>query len=232
MAGVVRPLPRCRRRSPSGAAWAALCARLDRRHVAIAVDNLRHAFPDWDEARLDATARGVYRHFGAMLLDLLWLQGRSRDEITRLVEFAGRASTSRRRWPAGKGVICCTGHIGNWEVHAVGHGFAFATVGVVARPLDNPALDARLVRASARRRQRGRSTSARRLPQVIRAVCARAGASPILLDQNVQEDDGIFVDFFGRPAATTTVAAALALKTGCALVPGHTRAAAGRPLPS
>jgi KDO2-lipid IV(A) lauroyltransferase len=44
----------------------------------------------------------------------------------------------------------------------------------------------------------------------------------ILIDQNVQEKDGIFVDFFGRPAATTTVAAALAVKTGCALLPAHT----------
>jgi Kdo2-lipid IVA lauroyltransferase/acyltransferase len=43
----------------------------------------------------------------------------------------------------------------------------------------------------------------------------------IVIDQNVQEKDGIFVDFFGRPAATTTVAAALAVKTGCALVPGR-----------
>jgi KDO2-lipid IV(A) lauroyltransferase len=38
----------------------------------------------------------------------------------------------------------------------------------------------------------------------------------------VQEKDGIFVDFFGRPAATTTVVAALAVKTGCALIPCHT----------
>jgi KDO2-lipid IV(A) lauroyltransferase len=44
----------------------------------------------------------------------------------------------------------------------------------------------------------------------------------ILIDQNVQEKDGIFVDFFGRPAATTTVAAALAVKTGCALIPAYT----------
>jgi KDO2-lipid IV(A) lauroyltransferase len=43
----------------------------------------------------------------------------------------------------------------------------------------------------------------------------------ILVDQNVQEQDGIFVEFFGRPAATTTVAAALAVKTGCALLPVH-----------
>jgi KDO2-lipid IV(A) lauroyltransferase len=41
------------------------------------------------------------------------------------------------------------------------------------------------------------------------------------MDQNVQEEDGIFVTFFGRKAATTNVVAALAAKTGCAVVPGH-----------
>ena len=54
------------------------------------------------------------------------------------------------------------------------------------------------------------------------ARCTPGEGVAFLIDQNVQEKDGIFVDFFGRPAATTTVAAALAVKTGCALVPGHT----------
>jgi KDO2-lipid IV(A) lauroyltransferase len=43
----------------------------------------------------------------------------------------------------------------------------------------------------------------------------------IVVDQNVQAKDGIFVRFFGRPASTTTVAAALALKTGCPIVPAR-----------
>ena len=57
------------------------------------------------------------------------------------------------------------------------------------------------------------------------------GIVAVLIDQNVQEKDGIFVRFFGRPAATTTVAAAVALKTGCADRAGALRAAAERPLP-
>jgi len=61
----------------------------------------------------------------------------------------------------------------------------------------------------------------RALAAILRALRSGQGVA-ILIDQNVQEQDGIFVDFFGRPAATTTVAAALALKTGCALVPTRT----------
>jgi hypothetical protein len=51
----------------------------------------------------------------------------------------------------------------------------------------------------------------------------------VMLDQNVQPGDGIFVRFFGRPACTTTVAAALAIKTGAPVVPAHcVRRADGR----
>ena len=96
----------------------------------------------------------------------------------------------------------------------------------VARPIDEPALDTRLV---AFRTSFGNSVVYKRhaLARLMRSL--RAGrAVAMLIDQNVKEGDGIFVDFLGRPAATTTVAAALALKTGCALLPCRTVLGRGR----
>jgi lauroyl/myristoyl acyltransferase len=124
---VVRPLPRAAVLA-AGRFLGGLYARFDRRHVAVAIDNLRHAFPDWDEARLQATARGVYRHFGSVILDLLWMQDRTRDEMLGIVSFAGAEHVEAALRP-GKGFICATGHLGNWEAHAVGHGFAFGDRG-------------------------------------------------------------------------------------------------------
>ena len=193
-------------------------AAVDRRHVAIAVDNLRHAFPDWSEDRLLATARRVYAHFGCVLLDILWMEGRSRQEIMASVEVVGRENVDAAM-AAGRGAILCTAHIGNWELHGIAHGWTFGPIAVVARPLDNPALDDRLCGL---RTVSGNTVIYKRkaLAQVVRMMRAGGGVA-IVLDQNVQAQDGIFVEFFGRPAATTTVAAALALKTGCALVPCH-----------
>jgi KDO2-lipid IV(A) lauroyltransferase len=195
-----------------GRLWAAI----DRRHRGVLVGNLRPSFPDWDAGRLERVARAVYAHFGAVLLDLLWMEGRSGEALLRVVEFEGeehyRAAASR-----GRGILYCTAHLGNWEIHAIAHAAKNEALSVVARPLDNPALDARLV---ALRRATGNTVIYKRkaLASVLREL--RAGrAVAMLLDQNVQAEDGIFVEFFGRPAATTTVAAALALKTGCALVP-------------
>ncbi len=198
-----------------GAFW----GDLDARHAAIAADHLRRAFPDWEESRVLRTARGVYRHFGQVLFDILWLQGRPRATVLGLVEFVGRehveAAIAARR-----GAIYATGHLGNWEIHALAHSWAWGPVGVVARPLDNPALDQRLV---AFRRQGGNTViyKQRALIQVLRLL-REGGGVAILMDQNVVASEGIFVPFFGRPAATTTVAAALAVKTGAALIPCHT----------
>jgi KDO2-lipid IV(A) lauroyltransferase len=215
---LIRPLPR-RAALGIGRLLGRCLAALDALHLKIAVDSLRVSFPDWDEARLRRTARAVYAHFGAVVIDILWLEGRTRQELLSLVDVIGREHVAAAM-AAGKGVILCGAHIGNWELHGIAHGWLFGAIDVVARPLDNPALDARLC---AFRSVGGNGVVYKRraLAQVMR--CLRGGRGvAMLLDQNVLAHDGIFIRFFGRPAAATTVAAALALKTGCALVPSHT----------
>jgi KDO2-lipid IV(A) lauroyltransferase len=193
-----------------------LWAGIDVRHLAIASDNLRRAFPEWDEPRVQRTARGVYAHFGTVILDLLWMEGRSADELLALADVEGVEHLQRAR-AAGRGVVAPSGHLGNWEFQAVSSVPLVGNVSSIARPLDNPVLDRRLVGL---RTSTGNAViyKQKALAQAIRTIRA-GGIVAILIDQNVQAGDGIFVRFFGRPAATTTVAAALALKTGCAIVP-------------
>jgi Kdo2-lipid IVA lauroyltransferase/acyltransferase len=217
VSAIVRRLPR-RVVLAVGRRLGRLWGSLDRRHLAIAGSNLRRAFPEWDEARIEATARGVYAHFGAVLLDLLWMEGRPAEELLALADLEGVEHLQAAR-AAGRGVVAPSGHFGNWEFQAIASVPLVGHVSMVARPLDNPALDRRLV---ALRTSSGNTVIYKRkaLARVLTAI--RDGdIVAILIDQNVQEGDGIFVRFFGQPASTTTVAAALALKTGCAIVPVH-----------
>jgi Kdo2-lipid IVA lauroyltransferase/acyltransferase len=203
-----------------GRALGRLLADLDRRHVAITRDNLRRAFPEWDEVRVRRTARDVYAHFGQVLLDILWLSHRTPEQVMGLVDVENAHYLEEVRAAGGGGVMVAA-HIGNWELCGVAHGWIFRPVGVVARPLDNPALDRRLTEF----RERSGNTviyKQRALSEVLRALRARREVA-FLIDQNVQEKDGIFIRFFGRPAAATTVAAALAVKTGCMVIGGHTQ---------
>jgi len=195
-----------------------LLGRIAKRHVGIAVQNLRHAFPDWSDERRERTARGVYVHFCRMLCDIIWFSSRSDERLLRSVEFFGREH-GEAALASGRGVLFVTCHMGNWEVFAVAQSLVHRAVSVVARPLDNPALDVRLCAFRARG---GNTVIYKRnaLSQIMRTLRGGGGVA-ILIDQNVQEKDGIFVDFFGRKAATTTVAAAVALKTRCLIVPVH-----------
>jgi Kdo2-lipid IVA lauroyltransferase/acyltransferase len=52
-------------------------------------------------------------------------------------------------------------------------------------------------------------------------ILRSAGTVGILADQNTMPDEGMFVDFFGTPACTTTGIARVALHTDAAVVPGY-----------
>jgi KDO2-lipid IV(A) lauroyltransferase len=212
---VVRRLPR-RLVLAVGRALGRLWGGLDARHLRIASDNLRQAFPEWSEERVLATARRVYAHFGAVILDLLWMAGRPAEELLALADLEGVEHLQQAR-AAGRGVVSPSGHLGNWEIQAAASVPKVGNVAMIARALDNPALDAML---NELRTSTGNTViyKQKALAQVMRTIRG-GGIVAILIDQNMQPKDGIFVRFFGRPACTTTVAAALALKTGCAIVP-------------
>jgi KDO2-lipid IV(A) lauroyltransferase len=53
--------------------------------------------------------------------------------------------------------------------------------------------------------------------RILRELGANKGVA-ILIDQHLHSD-AVMVDFFGRPAATTSALAALALRTGAAVIP-------------
>jgi KDO2-lipid IV(A) lauroyltransferase len=52
-------------------------------------------------------------------------------------------------------------------------------------------------------------------------VLKEAGTIGILADQNTMPEEGLWVDFFGPPACTTTGIARVALHSGAAVVPGY-----------
>ena len=54
--------------------------------------------------------------------------------------------------------------------------------------------------------------------RVLRALAANQAVA-FLIDQHIQTADAVYVDFFNRPAATTSALAALALRTGAPVVP-------------
>ena len=189
---------------------------LDSAHVRIAVANLKAAFPQRPDTECRAIAKSTFKHFGRLLLELLKYSSLGREEQLACVEWEGEQHV-RLALAQRKGVLFCTGHFGFWEQQALAHALKFEPMAVMARPLDNPKLHALLesIRAS-----NGNPILYRRgaVRKALRLLAEGKGVG-ILIDQHMTSADAVTVDFFGRPAATTSTLAALALRTGAPVIP-------------
>jgi KDO2-lipid IV(A) lauroyltransferase len=151
------------------------------------------------------------------MTDILKLANFDRSKIEGLVTVEGWENlTNAIR--LGKGILLFSAHFGNWELGSLIISRA-VKLNVVARALDNELMEAELVRF---RRRLGshiiyKQQAARGILQALR----NGEAVAILIDQNVLRVQAVFVDFFGRPAGTTPVLGAFALRTGAPLVPAY-----------
>ena len=188
----------------------------DRAHRRIAERNLATAFPARPAGARRAIGRGAFAHFGRLLLELLKFSTLLPEAMLARVEFEGE-ERARLAYAQGKGVLFFTGHFGFWELHAIAHALRIEPIGVLARALDNPGLNVALEQI----RQRTGNTVIYRqgtIRRVMRMLHAGKGVA-LLIDQHIQSRDAVYVDFFDRPAATTSALAALALRTGAPVVP-------------
>lgn len=182
-----------------------------------ALDHLALAFPELAPARRAALGRACFRHLGTTLAECLHLLRRGPQEVGAHVAVEGWEEVERQR-AAGRPVLILTGHCGNWELLAAAINLRGLGMAVVARPLDDPGLQAMLAGLRARfgtpTIARGSEGAARQLLTALRA----GGALGMLIDQDTKVD-GVWVPFLGRPAFTPVGAAKIALRQGAAVVP-------------
>jgi KDO2-lipid IV(A) lauroyltransferase len=192
---------------------------LDGSHRRIALENLAHAFPSRSPAERRAIAKSMFAHFGAVVFELLRFNSLSDDEMKALMEVEG-VERIHAAHAKGKGMFFVTGHFGYWEMQAITHPFHSPTIAVMARPLDNPKLHEWLEHL---RTMTGNRVIYRQgaLRKVLREVNAN-NAVAILIDQHIHTSEAVTVDYFGRPVATTSALAALALRTGADVIPVFT----------
>lgn len=182
----------------------------------VALENLAHAFPARPVAERRALAQAMFAHFGGLLLELIKFGTYSPRQMLAATEIEGEERV-RQAHQQGRGVLYFTGHFGYWEIHAVAHALRIEPISVLARPLDNPLLHDMLerIRTSTGNTVIYRQGAVRRM---LRDLAVNKGIA-VLIDQHLHSPDKIYVDFFRRPAATTSALAALALRTGAPVIP-------------
>jgi KDO2-lipid IV(A) lauroyltransferase len=214
LVGLSRALPP-RGRVVFGHGLGRLAARLDARHTRLAARQAEAAL-GLSPAAADALARAAFAHFGRVLVEVLALPAYARPGAERLFETEGlehlAAALGR-----GRGAFVFSAHFGNWELVALRQALAGHPMDFVARPLDNPWIDADFNRwrAIAGNRVLGKHGALRAVVRSLREGRAVA----ILVDQDIRGTPQVFVPFFGRLAATTSTMGELAVRTGAAVVP-------------
>jgi KDO2-lipid IV(A) lauroyltransferase len=173
--------------------------------------NLRLAFPDWDELRVQQTAVRVFEHFGKTMARFFAGGRESSEEIIASVDMTGLDEVDRAL-SEGKGILAITAHFGNWERMAEAFAARGYKISVVARDANEQRTTAIVNDV---RKNRGievfsRGRAARELLRRLRAN----EVVGILTDQNTRE---IFVPFFGIPAGTNSGPATIHLLTGTPL---------------
>jgi KDO2-lipid IV(A) lauroyltransferase len=217
--GLTRVLPRSALLA-IGEAVGASAGRLDRRHTAIALENLRAAYGDaLDDPARRRLVRACWRHFGKITFDALAFPRLDRSALGTVLRVEG-LDHARQALAGGRGALIFSAHYGHWEAGAYAMGLLDVPFAVIARPLDNPALDRRLIAL------RGGTGNAvipkRRAVRETMKALARGSGVAILIDQDAR-GEGVFVPFFGRLASTTPTLALLALRTGAPIVPVFAR---------
>ena len=207
MLRLIRLLPEQGRTSFALAvAWAAWWLRIRR---AVAIDNLRQAFPEKAEAERLAIARGTYRNLALAALESVTSDLLTDEQVRARVElpdWRGLDALLEAKQP----VLVASAHFGSWELFAELTTRRGIAISAVVRPLTG-AFNEWVVR---NRRLAGLELILQRgaLGEMLKAL-KRGRAVVQLVDQVLPAKDGVFVEFFGRPASTTPALSMAAIRS-------------------
>jgi len=183
----------------------------------VVMDNLRIAFgSDMEEAQLQKIGAESYRQIAMSFVELL-ISPKLHNSILYMLE-PGQVTLLQNLLAQGKGLVTVSGHLGNWELQ----GAAAATTmddpfTVAATQQSNPYIDRFITRRrSAMGMQVAGTKEAMKL--LVRAL-RNHQAIGLVADQNAGLG-AVFVDFFGKIAATQPGPAQLALKFKAPMVVG------------
>lgn len=182
----------------------------------VAVYNLHLAFPEKSMDEIIGIAKGVYRNFAILAAEFVEIPRLNERRIDSFLEIRGMENYHQAK-AKNKGVIMLTGHFGNWELMAAVFPLVEDPMTVLYRPFDHPAIENLVtwVRTSTGNRF---IPADRALREMLRCL-GRKKTLGLLIDQNWDRKESCFVEFFNRPACTSTGLAYLVHRTGAPVLP-------------
>jgi len=176
----------------------------------------------WFRKKVKALTRKTFQNYGQYLLDYMVMHRLRASNKGQWVEEEVGGHYMIEALQGGKGVICITPHLGNWEIGGLLFSFKKGRVNVLT--LDERDLDTKSFREEMRRR-RGirnlyidpRDDSPIAIIDVVKAL--RRNEIVAMLGDRVESQKTMVFDFFGRKTPFHIGVAVLAMATGAPVLP-------------
>jgi KDO2-lipid IV(A) lauroyltransferase len=168
------------------------------------------AFPGLGDDEVARIARAAYGHLGRVTGESAVVPPLGAAAVLGMFEAVEGWEHIDAAMTAGRGLLCVTGHFGNWELAGTYLAARGVPIDVIVRRMANPLFDAYL---NGLRLKLGMTVvydqeAVRRTPRAL----AAGRAVGILADQGGKGIAAIHVPFFGRPARTPHGPAVFALR--------------------
>jgi len=190
----------------------------DKKHKKTTLDSLGHTYSsEMNSHTRWLLARRVFENTATMLFEHTRFHRMKPDEYADFFEIRGLHNFKAAQ-AKGRGILCFSGHLGNWEQAASITHLTGVTFSVVYKKLESSVLEnyVKTMRAS---------TGCKMLPLhnaldgVFKSL-ARGEAVGLIVDQNSRKrHHSIFIDFLGRKASANTGLARIALRSGAPVIP-------------
>lgn len=159
-----------------------------------------------------------FQNLTVSALQCFWATSDTENRVRGLIEGEPAGlDLLRQCLKKNKGIFFLTAHYGNWEIMGLLHGYlGICPLSSIARKLDNPYLDR--VTTKLRTASGNKIIYRDESPLKIVRELKNNNSVAVMMDQNTARG-GIFVDFFGKKAATPRSLALLSYRTGTPILP-------------
>ena len=176
----------------------------------------------WSKGKVNVLTRRTFQNYGQYLLDYMVMHRLYPSNKDRWVEEEVGGDYMIEALRAGKGVICITPHLGNWEIGGLLFSFKGGRLNVLT--LDERDLDTKSFREEMRRR-RGINNlyvnpiddSPMAILDAVKAI--RRNEIVAMLGDRIESQKTMVFDFFGKKTPFPMGVAILAMATGAPVLP-------------
>jgi KDO2-lipid IV(A) lauroyltransferase len=180
-----------------------------------ALAHLAQCLPEKSDAERRAICRRMFANLGMNTIEMFRWIGGAESELQTRIRFDG-TDTAREALARGRGVLVLTAHIGNFDLMGLWAASRYPLT-IISKDLKNEALNTFWMEKRARAGLK--IVPAHNSYRACLSVLKRGECLGFILDQNMTRKEGIFVNFFGRPACTTPGLAVLSAHAGAPVLP-------------